>query len=140
MKNENLNKNIEASSQPAAFKWIIAVLPPIFFVIFVTFIRKAAEKAKQEEAKDSWLNSILRVNLIQQALAVSGPDKKVARGTEDNAELGKSLLSKVSSPQDLDMAFPPDNGSSCCHRCKADLFFRLLPSLGLLYFLLMPEC
>lgn len=100
VKNENLNKNIEASSQPAAFKWIIAVLPPIFFLIFVTFIRKAAEKAKQEEAKDSWLNSILRVNLIQQALAVSGPDKKVARGTEDNAELGKSLLSKIEEEED----------------------------------------
>jgi len=79
----------------AGCKWIIAVLPPLLLVAFVMYIRNAAEKASQAGAKDSWLNSFLRVNLIQQALAITGPENKTARGTEDNADLGKSLLSEV---------------------------------------------
>lgn len=85
-------------------KWMIAVLPPLFLLGFLMYIRKAAEKAMHDDAKNSWFNSFLRLNLIQQALAVAGPEKEEEEllkwGEEANAELGKSLLSKVEEEED----------------------------------------
>jgi len=83
------------ASERAGCKWMIAILPPLLLVSFVIYVRNAAEKARQAGAKDSWFNSILRVNLIQQALAVAGPEKDTSMRIEESADLGKSLLSEV---------------------------------------------
>merc|ERR550514_1958689 len=44
------------------------------------------------------------MNLVQQALAVAGQEQE-STGAEENAELGKSLLSKVEEDED---------GGGCC--------------------------
>lgn len=99
-----------------ASKWMIALMPPLLLLGFVMYIRNAAEKAMHEDAKGSWFNSFLRLNLIQQALAVAGPQKETCRGEEDNAELGKSLLSKVEEEED----------GGCCPDAEATTAVPLL--------------
>eukprot|EP00746_Dinoflagellata_sp_MGD_P012505 gnl/MRDRNA2_/MRDRNA2_126713_c0_seq1.p1 gnl/MRDRNA2_/MRDRNA2_126713_c0~~gnl/MRDRNA2_/MRDRNA2_126713_c0_seq1.p1 ORF type:complete len:255 (-),score=72.42 gnl/MRDRNA2_/MRDRNA2_126713_c0_seq1:58-822(-) len=93
---------LEVTSKSDSCKWMVAVLPPLLLMGFVMCIRQVAEKAKQKDAKDTCLNSFLRVNLIQQALAVSGPENENAPGAEDNAELGQSLLSNADENEDVE--------------------------------------
>eukprot|EP00746_Dinoflagellata_sp_MGD_P014612 gnl/MRDRNA2_/MRDRNA2_132116_c0_seq1.p1 gnl/MRDRNA2_/MRDRNA2_132116_c0~~gnl/MRDRNA2_/MRDRNA2_132116_c0_seq1.p1 ORF type:complete len:227 (+),score=60.72 gnl/MRDRNA2_/MRDRNA2_132116_c0_seq1:98-778(+) len=100
---------LKASSKSASCKWMIAVLPPLVLLAFVMLIRNEADKARHKDSNASWFSTFLRMNLIQQALAVAAPEKE-SSGAEDQAEMGKSLLSRVE--EDEDGGCCPDSGTT----------------------------